>query len=100
VRSKSQLAPGRNPLLSAALSTVLYFRPMDMIAARKEALKYLAEHSVGRQGEIANAVGLRRETLNRYAGGHAIPTDLETVQKIINWMVSDIRKNNGGSLKK
>lgn len=71
---------------------------MNMIHARTEALEYLARHSVGRQGEIAKAVGLRRETLNRYAGGQAIPTDIACVQRLYDWMVKDRRLKNGAPL--
>lgn len=62
---------------------------MDMLSARKEALTYLSANSVGRQGDIAKRVKLRRETLNRYACGQAVPSDIEVVQRIYNWMVSD-----------
>lgn len=86
--------------VSCPAHLVLNFPAMDLIAARKEALEYLAANSVGRQGEIAEATGLRRETVNRYAGGHATPVDIDCIQRIINWMNRDraerAKKKNGG----
>lgn len=72
---------------------------MDMIAARTECLEYLAANAEGRQGEIAETIGLRRETVNRYVGGHAVPTDIECVQKIYDWMLTDRKKRNGAKQK-
>jgi predicted transcriptional regulator len=69
-------------------------RELSMIELRDDALRYLRDNSVGRQGEIAKAIGLRRETLNRYACGHAIPSDIECVQKIVSWVAKD-RKTSG-----
>jgi len=61
---------------------------------RDEVLNYLAENSTGRQGEIADAVGLRRERINAYIVHRKGLTDVRTIQQLFNWMQRD-RKANG-----
>ncbi len=59
---------------------------------RSRVLDYLAENSVGRQAEIAVAVGLRRERINAYIVHRKGLTDVRTIQQLHNWMLEDQKK--------
>jgi len=61
---------------------------------RESVLDYLAANSMGRQAEIAIAVGLRRERINAYIVHRKGLTDVRTIQELFNWVQRD-RKANG-----
>ena len=63
---------------------------------RAEALQYLREHSGGRQIEIAEQVGLTRETIGRYIAGEYEPQDVYTVQELHNFAQRDRKVNGNG----
>jgi hypothetical protein len=65
---------------------------VNIIEARDEALKYLVNNTRGRQEVIAEELGIRRETLNRYACGSAVPVDINCCQRIIEWVRKDREK--------
>lgn len=60
---------------------------------RAEVLQYLREHSTGRQIQIAEQVGLTRETIGRYIAGEYEPQDVYTVQELANWKKADEKLN-------
>jgi predicted transcriptional regulator len=61
---------------------------------RAQTLEYLREHSAGRQIQIADQVGLTRETIGRYISGEYEPQDVYTIQQLWNWKLAD-EKSNG-----
>lgn len=63
---------------------------------RESVLDYLAENSTGRQAEIAEAVGLRRERINAYIVHRKGLTDVRTIQELWNWMIKDRKANGNG----
>jgi len=67
-------------------------RAVDLLAIRESILDYLAEHSTGRQGAIAEAVGLRREKINLYVNKRQGLTNIEIVQKLQDWMLEDMEE--------
>lgn len=66
---------------------------IDFDTMREEVFDYLRDHSRRRQAIIAKAVGLRRERISVYAKHRRGLSDINTLQRMYDWVIMDKQEN-------